>query len=111
MAATTAARSPAASCWLAVAPVMTLAAVIVPDTVPRCGHGGARPVGSELVAVWHRKMTTLPFTPSWPTWMCDCVTVPCSPLYVSVYWNALPFGAIVAVNVPVAVVDTEGDSS
>jgi len=62
MAATTEARSPAMSCWLAVAPAMTLAAVITPATVPCCcGHAGARPVGSGLVAVWHRKMTMLPF--------------------------------------------------
>src|SRR5262245_28248445 len=110
MAVTTAARSPAVSCWGAIDPAMTLAAVIVPDTLPSCGHCGARPVGSELVAVWHRKRTMLPFTPSWPTWMCDCVTVPCSPLYVSVYWMT-PWGAIVAVNSPLPVVDTEGDSS
>src|SRR5262249_62386313 len=84
MAVITAARPPATSCWLAVAPAMTLAAVIVPLTPPSCGHCGARPVGSGLVAVWHRKMTTLPVVPNWPTWMCDCVTGPCSPLYVSV---------------------------
>src|SRR5262245_55198755 len=111
MAVTTAARSPAVSCWGAIDPAITLAAVIVPETVPSCGHGGARPVGSGLFAVWHRKMTMLPFTPSWPTWMCDCVTVACRPLYVSVYRIALPFGAIVAMNSPVPVVDTEGDSS
>src|SRR5215510_16498495 len=34
MAATTAARSPAASCWGAIDPAMTLAVVIVPDTLP-----------------------------------------------------------------------------
>src|SRR5215510_8167164 len=111
MAATTAARSPTASCWGAIDPAMTLAVVIVPDTLPCCGHGGARPVGSGLAAVWHRKMTTLPFTPSWPTWMCDWVTVPCSPLYVSVYSMTSPSGAIVAVNSPRPDVDTEGDSS
>jgi hypothetical protein len=33
------------------APAMTLAAVIVPVTLPCCGQGGARPVGSGLVAV------------------------------------------------------------
>src|SRR4030095_7969115 len=110
MARIPAARPPAASCRLPVAPAITLAAVIVPETLPSCGHCGARPVGSGLVAVWHRKMTTLPFTPSWPAWMWDCVTVPCSPLYVSVYWMT-PWGAIVAVNAPVPVVDTEGDSS
>ncbi len=34
MAVMTAARSPAPSCWLAVAPAMTFAAVILPATVP-----------------------------------------------------------------------------
>src|SRR4030095_5988510 len=91
MAAITAARSPAASCWGAIDPAMTLDVVISPDTDPCCGHAGARPVGSGLVAVWHRKMTMLPFTPSWPTWMCDCVTVPCSPLYVAVYLSLSRF--------------------
>src|SRR5262245_33900223 len=31
----------------------------------------SKTVGSGLPAVWHRKMTTLPVTPSWPTWIWD----------------------------------------
>src|SRR5262245_21719308 len=107
MAAITAPRSPATSCWVDVAPAITLADVIVPETVPSCGHCGASPVGSGLVAVWQRKMTMLPFTPNWPTWMCDCVTPACRPLYVSVY-RMTPCGLMVAVNSPLPVVDTEG---
>ena len=55
----------------------------------RPGHGALlRALRSKagrigITAVWQRKMTMLPFTPSWATWMWDWVIVPCSPLNVS----------------------------
>ena len=64
----------------------TLAAVMVPTTVPDCGHvgGGGTLAGAGLVALWHNQMMIGPFTAASAKWMCDCVTVPCKPENVSV---------------------------
>jgi hypothetical protein len=98
MAVITAKKSPATSCWVAAAPAMMLATVIVPVTLPCRGQGGARPVGSGLVAVWHRKDDDAAVHARWAN------------MDVRLRHRSLQ-PAIVAVNTPLPVVDTEDDSS
>jgi hypothetical protein len=71
---------------------------IVPVTLPCRGQGGARPVGSGLVAVWHRKDDDA------------AVHARLANMDVRLRHRSLQ-PAIVAVNTPLPVVDTEGDSS
>ena len=72
MAAMTSLSSPAAICCDAVPAATTLAAVMVPVTVPDCGHMGVMPAtaaGAGIVAVWQSQMTMLPLTAVCPKWM------------------------------------------
>ena len=60
---------------------MTLADVSVPETLPEVVPGqvgvvAATEAGAGAAVVWHSHTEMPPATPGWPTWMCDCVTLP-----------------------------------
>jgi len=79
MASTSASRSPAGNCCVAVDEASTSAEVNVPETVPPVpGHGGV-PAGPGFAAVPQSHTMIEPLTAFCAKWMCAIVTGACNP--------------------------------